>query len=682
MKELKNRNFFESIRSEIACSLLVSFTFFFFGPLEVFLSSPSEFWFSISDVIGLVLISTFLCFIALLGIQYICSLFGNRVLKMCSSVIAAFGFAFYIQGNWTFIDYGKMDGTPINWSLYSQWAKANTLIWALIVALIILFFNIKVHFQVISTYIMLGIVGLELLTLGILYVSSIGTMPTKSYTMEGGHEFELSSDKNNIIVICADGFDGSAFLPVLEEEPDLKQHFDGFTFYEDTCGTSFYSEESAITLLTGNQLEVGLSFEENVKKAYLNTNLYDVLEQYNYDTYLYLISKKMFSPVVADQVVNYSSAKEKINNSDTFKEIYKMVAFRYMPHIIKKYFWYSSTDFLKLKGDKSSLYYNYDIYDLIQEQGVIAKETERNIYQFYWIHGSHEPANNDRYCHKVDKVILLDDKAYPTSQFEQTIGVVRMYTELICALKEAGIYDNTTIIFTADHGWNIRPNPCLLIKPANSRGELVVSDVPVSMIEDYLPTLEYFISGKKEFGDTIYELRSGMDRERIFYKYSINTTDFDRTYDSRTDQYYQAGVFSADIKLGKELLPDEIEFFAESGFSVSEYTHIWTEGSEAILNFDVNEELERYKLNLNYGTYNGLQPVKIYANNVFVTEFEANGQEEKSIIVPGECVKDGKLRLQFQFTNAVSPAEVDPNNKDSRKLALAFYSLSLSDTSK
>ena len=153
-------------------------------------------------------------------------------------------------------------------------------------------------------------------------------------------------------------------------------------------------------------------------------------------------------------------------------------------------------------------YYNYDVYDLIQNQGVKAEKTDQNIYQFYWIQGPHEPANTDRYCRKVDRVIAMEDETYANSQFEQTIGVVRMYTALICALKEADVYDNTTIIFTADHGWDIRPNPCLLVKPANSHGELIVSDVPVSMIEDYLPTLEYFITGEKDFGDTIYELRS------------------------------------------------------------------------------------------------------------------------------------------------------------------------------
>lgn len=389
----------------------------------------------------------------------------------------------------------------------------------------------------------------------------------------------------------------------------------------------------------------------------------------------------MVSPAIGKQVTNFSPRREKFSVKVAFQKIYKIVSFRYMPHIIKKYFWYSHADFWEIRGDKSSLFFNYDMYDLIRNQGVIAEETDHNIYQFYWIQGPHEPVNTDKYCQKTDQTIGMGEETYAGSQFEQTIGVVRMYTELISALKEAGIYDNTTVIFTADHGWDIRPNPCLLVKPTNAHGELEVSDVPVSMIEDYLPTLEYFITGEKDFGDTIYELRSGMNRERIYYEYAFNVTDFDRTYDSRIERVCNAGTFSKDVKLGKKLLPDNIWVHKRLGFSESEHTHIWTEGSEAVLEFEIEEEFNDLRLDLNYGTYNGIQPVKLYVNNILVEEFEANGQEDKSILIPGEYVKDGNLKLQFRFTNEISPAEIDPNNGDRRKLALALNSLVLSDTS-
>lgn len=254
-----------------------------------------------------------------------------------------------------------------------------------------------------------------------------------------------------------------------------------------------------------------------------------------------------------------------------------------------------------------------------------------------------------------------------------------MYTELIAALKKAGIYDNTTIIFTADHGLAVKPNPCLLIKPANAHGELAISDVPVSMIEDYLPTLTYFITGEKDAGDTIYDLKSGMERDRKFYEYSFNSDGRYRTYDERTEKIYEAGAFSKNIKLGTELSPDDIALHNRRGFEDSGHTSIRATGKEAALDFKIREEYSDLQLDLDYETYNGSQTVRIYANDTLVADFEANGNEEKSILIPGECVTDGNLRLRFSFPDAISPAELDPESRNIRKLALEFYSLKLSD---
>lgn len=678
MKLLNLKLFKKNITLEVLCSLLLSFTLFFFGPLEIFLSSPIEFWFSISDVLSIIIISAFLCFVIFMGIQFIISFFGERILKMCSSLLTALGIGFYIQGNWTFINYGKMDGTSINWNNYSGWAIANTIIWILILVIVVLL-NFK--YAKINIYIISGIITIEALTLITLGISSINSSPKAEFTLRGGEEFQLSSNKNNILVILADGFDGSDFLPVLKEEPDFEQYFDGFTFYENTCGTSLVSEESGITLLTGNQLEVGPTFNENINQAYSKTDLYDILEKNNYRTYLYT-HEKMVSPLIADQIANFSETKTKINDfSVAFEKIYKMVFFRYTPHIYKKYFWYTSMDFSSLKSYeeiKSSLYYNYDVYNLIENQGVLAQETDYNVYQFFWIQGPHPPTNTDRYCQKIEHIINMEDENYLESQFEQTIGVVKMYTKLITALKEAGVYDNTTIIFTADHGWDIRANPCLLIKPFNSNGKLNISNAPVSMIADYLPTLEYFITGRKDYGNTIYELQEEMDRDRLLYIYDINSSD--RTYNSRKELHYSSNSFSKTV-LNRTLSPSDIESFKKSGFSYAEPAHIWTNDSKATLLFNLKEKVDNLQMDISYSTYNGIQPVRIYANDMLITKYEANGAEEKSIIIPGEYIKDGELILTFEFTNAIAPADIDPNNKDSRKLALAFHSLTLSNTS-
>lgn len=122
---------------EVTSSLLLVMTLIIFGPLEILLSQPVEFWFSIKDVMWIILFWTILFFIVCMALFLVFSNIGEGLLKVVISMISAIGVCTYIQGNWTFIDYGNMDGTPINWSNYSKWSVINTIIWIILIIVII-----------------------------------------------------------------------------------------------------------------------------------------------------------------------------------------------------------------------------------------------------------------------------------------------------------------------------------------------------------------------------------------------------------------------------------------------------------------------------------------------------------------------------------------------------------------
>lgn len=669
--------FKKNIALEIIVSAMVAVTVCLFGPLEILLSQSLEFWFSVTDVLPIIIVSSLLVFAALLLIFLIASKINEKVLKIVISVIAALGFCAYIQGNWTFVNYGTMDGTPVDWSNYTTWSVINTGIWSVLAIAVIYLINSKKNLEFICKYLFAGVIGIEIITLGTLVIGTAGKGSAENFSLEGVGEFELSADKNNVIVLVADGFDGTDFLPVLDAEPSFKECFDGFTFYKDTCGTSLYSEESIITILTGNQFEVGASFEENIRAAYKNSDLYDTLKSNDYETYLYC-EEKVVSPDILDNIKNFSESRSNIGSiKEASGGIYKMVAFRYMPHLLKKYFWYSTMEFSDFKGGESRLYYNFDVYTYLEQHGV-QTSSDKNVYQFFWIQGPHEPANTDRYCRRIENTIQMDNPQYSESQFEQTIGVVRLFTKLIESLKDAGVYDNTTVIFTADHGWDIRPNPLLLIKPANSRGELAVSNAPVSMIEDYLPTLKYFLTGEDN-GNTIYSLEENQIRDRMIYQYYVDSSN-ERIYENKEIVIYPQGAFDEDMKLGRKLSPDQIRFITEYGFSSSEIAHIWTDGYEASMKLDIKEKFHNIKWDINYTTFNGVQPVEVYVNDALVAEFNANGVETRSIIIPGDLITDNTMDIKLMLPKAEAPCNVDPNASDSRKLAICFLDMTFSDT--
>lgn len=660
-----------------AIALLCAITFFFFGPLEIILSSPSEFWFSATDVLPIVVVATIVCFVLIFIIQVCSYKLSEKLGKLISGVFAGVGLAVYIQGNWTFVNYGIMDGTPIDWTSFGIYPLVNTLLWCAIIGVISVLFVFKWKFAKIYAGIAVGIVAMQLLTLGTVAMFSLTDVERQKnefvITTEG--QFELSKDKHNILVILADGFDGSDFLPALKAEPELESYFDGFTFYEDTCGTSLYSEESAITILTGNQFEVGPSFKENVDKAYGNSFLYQTLDKFDYKTSLYLSDNKMLSYKLIDQIVNVKQGELRLDSwLDTFDNVYTMTAFRYMPHALKAVFWYTSMDFSELKTEESYSDSNVKMKNYLDTMGVTST-ADTNVYQFFWIQGPHEPVVMDRYCQPLERHVQMSDERYSEMQFEQTIGVVRLFTDIITELKDKNVYDNTTIIFTADHGWDLRPNPLLLIKMENTRGNLEVSTVPVSMIEDYMPTVLSIIDENGDYGNTIFDLTEDIQRSRPFYIYDINSSD--RTYNNLDIVHFHQGLFKRHVVLGEDISPFQMSLLSEFGLSSAETTHVWSDGKETKMIMELSEiPTKDLKITFNLRwVYNGTQKIKIYANDVLCFNDEKSDAKSFSIIVPYEVTnKKERLELLFEFSDAVSPASLGESS-DSRELALAFTSM-------
>lgn len=668
IKILINENFKKNSLVIVTSSLLFAMTIFFFGPLEIIMSAPGEFWFSAGDVFLIISTCFCACFFAILLVYWIFSKVGLIPLRILLAAISGIGLAAYIQGNWTFVDYGTMDGQAIDWSNYRTEGIMNTLLWIVIILMIFIVYVFKPKFIRYFSYVFLGIVGVELITLGTLCINAAGSTNTDSFSFSAEGQLELSKNKENIIVILADGFDGSDFLPVLEEEPSFRDCFDGFTFFEDTCGTSYYSQESGITLLTGNQFDVGVTFSENVERAYAESELYDILAENNFKTYLYHPHNEMFSVQVSDKVENFINTKAQISNwTDAFSAIYKMVGFRYTPHVMKSSFWYSTTDFYELKDSTVSSWGNAELYNLIKDNGVTANETRNSVYQFFWIQGPHEPVVIDRYCNPLKSSIQLADESYATGQFEQTIGVVRIFTELINSLKEKGIYDNTTIVFTADHGWDIRQNPLLLIKPAGAQGDLEVSNAPISMIEDYLPTLLCFVTGSKEHGDTVYDIDEAEIRERKFYVYTGSGAE--KTYIDLKVDYYSNGAFSGNYTFGTTLYPSELSVHAIKGLGDSEQSFAWTKGKEMELQFAFAAVDNDLCVEMEYATYGDKQNVILYANGQLVEEYVAQGEECKQVRIPKGLIESGTLNLRFELPDAVSP-QSRGESEDWRELAL------------
>lgn len=677
----------------LGISLLISVTLFLFGPLEILLTQSGEFHFGVSDVFGWMIvvtcISTAVCFSVLAALSKL----GRGVRNVATTLLLVIGLLFYIQGNWTHVNYGIMDGTPIDWSKYRIQALVNGALWALPIVLGFLLWLLRKAIP--RTWFLTvpyGLVALEMLSLALLMFGRLSNkdLPKSHnvcFTAKG--QFELSKNRNNILVVCADGFDGRLFLPALDEEPGLVSSFDGFTFFPDVAGTSLYSEEGAITLLSGRQFHSLMSpFSKNVHIAYSKSCFFTKLSDNNYKTSIYLHKPKMIDGDVIPMIENAESAVEE-NKPVLVKGIYKMVFFRYMPHSLKKYFWYTTMDFDESRKSSYS-WDNIAFYGKLRNSGISALETPFNIYHFYWIQGPHQPVTMDRYCKKLPNAVSMKSRAFASMQFEQTIGVVRLFAELLESLKRSGVYDNTAVIFVADHGWEVRPNPLLLVKPRNTRGELRVSKAPISMIEDWESTFVSFVDpGSSQMGRTVFDIGEGEQRLRQVYVYGIET-GVDRKYTCLYADYYAAGAFlnGTPSPVKKELVESArqaiyregapITLSGNEGFALNQDNGCWTVDKEAKVELQMEGKTKDRYLEMEYATYARKHPVYIFANDLPIAKFVASGKEHRRFFIPGSCVgKDGRLTLRFEFPQAVSLDELKKKPGDMRKLALRFSSMRL-----
>lgn len=580
-----------------------------------------------------------------------------------------------------------MDGSPIDWTKYGLWPIVNTAIWVGVFAALLFVFIKRPQYKYKVSLFALVVVAMEILMLVATGISGNKQTERQNFYLSTKGELELSRNRENVLVFLADGFDGADFLGVFDEEPELKASFNGFTYFADLCGTSMYSEESVINVLTGNTFRVGLSFSKNVDEAYEKSMFFDALEKNNFETSIFVEDSKMVSKNVVKRIKNSVESRPKLNGiKEPFVKIYKMVMFSYVPHIFKKYFWYSSMEFAELQGGVRNSdggvpfeWSNVALYNLVHGGGIKPTETDSKIYQFFWIQGPHAPANMDRYCNPLKKETAMETEDFKIMQSEQQIGVVRLFSAIVDELKRTGIFDNTTLVFLADHGWDVRPNPLLLIKEKGVQDKpLEISYAPVSMIEDWPSTFLYLITGQKS-GKTVFDWNEGEVRRRKLFVYDINHAD--RTYNSVKTEFFAQGAFVHDKKFGDVYDAADLALFCKKGLSTFDYDHVWTDGTETVFEFETGVQQEDVLLAYRADTYADSQSVKIFSGKTLVADYQSKGANEQHFVVPASCIKNGILELRFEFSDAVSPASRGEGN-DNRKLALCFYLMQLTSASK
>ena len=673
--------------------LLISILFFvctvtIFGPLELYVANSNEFWFSFTDILSIFAVLALLSFIVLYVIG---KLFHGKGRDLYAVILFAVTLCLYIQGNYANMDYGTLDGTAIDWNAYTGYAVVDTLGWILLIAIIVLLWKKKTDFLHKAQKILsLFIIAIQLLTLGYLTLSTNVFADKSNYFLSTEGMYEISENEN-IIIFILDAFDDAYFQKIYADDSETYDKiFEDFTYFDNTTVAAARTKAALPTIITGEAYPGDISYIEYIENAFDRDGLYTQLQQQNYHTGIYTDS--VYIPDNAGTLVdNQEDSGYKVSSYSGLAGKYlEFTLFKYMPHVLKQFFWMYTGEFEQYKigsyiTDDASFY--KDMQLSLMEDG--------NAFRLYHLHGAHSPYTLDENAQSHNETTLT----------QQCKGALHIVSDYIEQMKDLGVYDNATIVIMADHGeanddyGTINDaHGILFFKSKSQQSDFSFSSAPVSYF-DLHATLLSALCGASD--NTFFDYSEGEVRDRYFYKY---TSDAGKFVVSEYCTNGHAGNADALRSTGRELAPiveagiyqfgTELVFGTDtnalpyiiSGISGTDAgSYAWTCEKECVMEFYLEstpvEDLDIYMYMAAVMTDNGPQEIRIFANDVLCYETTREDSTPLEFKIPKNLVGETrKLTLRIELPNAISPLELYGGGHDSRHLGLALTAMYIIDS--
>lgn len=513
----------------IFVTLFLVITFFVYAPFELYLTNQTEFWFKLSmfafvPIIISVVVGAFLILVG--------HVIREKYRQYFSAFIFGLALAIYLQSNFLNLQVGVLNGADINWKDYKVSFVVNLLVWMVCIITPCLLVKIKPQLMKKGmSYVSALISIMQIVTLIVLMITSY--KPTEDlYKMyiSDKNLFEVSKD-DNVVIFLLDMYDDRDFKNIIEAEPELANELDGFTQFANSTGNYSTTSYSLATLFTGQYLYNDRPFSEQMTVAAEKSQMLNTLSENGFRLDVYTYSWGVLPTNILSKTSNYVEGKVKIGDYYQFtKKLYQLVACKYLPNIIKPYIWMNGTEFDQYKELSNNLQMEFDpnnvnFYKKLQKEG-ISTDSDQKCFKFIHLEGVHYP------YYINEKVEMVDEGE--TSELKCARGALQIVQTYMDEMKKQGVYDNSSIIIMADHGYywdGVLTNPVLLVKPRDAKGTLKVSNSPVSH-HDFQPSVLSLAGLNKnmQWGESFFDIQEGVERERLFYQYYLSEGAIDGNY--------------------------------------------------------------------------------------------------------------------------------------------------------
>ncbi len=504
-------------------SIFFCFTVFFFSPLEIFLGNSNAFIFTLGNVWWVLFIHSILFSAGIILVSIALPVVPALIFDV---FIFALGLCGYIQSMFLNSAMGSLTGEGdvySNTTVYINIAIWVTIIAALITATVILFKKHKIDsFKKATCFVASALVLMQLTAFGVSAVSA-DTADQYFYLSNKG-QYELSSGKNTIIFIV-DTCDGYYVDKMLEENPEAVEGLDGFINYPDAVAKHSRTYPSLPYLLTGEICYFDKPYDTFINEAHANSTYLKDIDGTGCNVGLYTDSQYVGKSSVeyVDNCTEFAG-NATVSFNGTFFWMSRMSLYRNMPYMFKSVFNY--TDRQLNAGcmpitDKCYSSDDLNLYKDLKANGLAVSQDYDKALRLYHLWGPHAGGDFDRNLNETPGA----------EPYEAMLGDFKLIREYISLMKDAGVYDDATIIITADHGISSGTSDAkpleidravrslLMVKPAGTEGKvgMTTSQAPVCHDDLFATIIDSFGGNTETYGRTIFEIGENEERTRLYY---------------------------------------------------------------------------------------------------------------------------------------------------------------------
>lgn len=512
------------------------------GPLEVFSGNSKEFNFVLSDFFpSLICVALFVLIMAAL----ILAILPKKIRDVVICVIGGLELCMYVQNMFLNKQLSTEDGSPMAWEEMSALTTQNLIIWLVILAV---FSVVIIKLKDRSTLILFESFALTVIQLVVVVslLFSYKAPVNSNLQMSGDKQFSVAKDEN-IIVFVIDTFGNAQLDKVMADHPEILDELHDFTYYNNADCHYYCTFPSMTHMFTS----IDFDFESESKQWMHNAwtsdeanRFYNAIHEKGFTCNFFSTDIGYTYGNIANLMGKFDNIEEKekeIDQKEVLSKFLKMSVFRSVPYILKPHFEVLTSDFsnvVSFKEGKSVIHSNSEFYEGLHENGLTIDSSMNKAFIIEHIFGTHKPYTMDENGQYLEGASL-----------DQTVrGLLKIVADYLEELKRLDLYDNSTIIITADHGsWGkYDPQPIFFYKAQNENHEVMqVNSAPISH-DDILATLSE-VSGidKEGYGTTIWDWNPGDTRERTVYM-RINDDNYPKVQGSSLFNLYHGFTYTTD----------------------------------------------------------------------------------------------------------------------------------------